>query len=70
MYTSRRCFWYNASDNHEDVRLYYSDFLWTDYCLGVRLNSVCSAHLTEVVIPNMKAYIYKLSLISKIVRFG
>ena len=32
----RRCFWHFNSSKWEDLRQYYSDFPWDDYCFHVR----------------------------------
>ena len=55
--SKRRCFWHFISAKWEDLRQYYSDFPWNDYCFYVRDISLCAEHITEVIIPGMELYI-------------
>ena len=41
----------------EDLRQYYSDFLWDDYCFHGRDPSFCAERITKVIISGMKLYI-------------
>ena len=53
----RRCFWHFNSAEWEDLRQYYSDFPWLDYCLHVRDPSLCAEHITKVITSGMELYI-------------
>ena len=53
----RRCFWHFNSARWEDIRQYYSDFPWDDYCFHVRDPFLCAERITEVIIPGMELYI-------------
>ncbi len=53
----RQCFWHYASARWEDLRMYFSDFPWNDYCFQVRHPSVCSQRITEVIVSGMETYI-------------
>ena len=46
-----------ASAKWEDLRKYYSDFPWDDYCFHVRDPSLCAERITEVIISSMELYI-------------
>ena len=52
-----RCFWHFNSAKWEDLRQYYSDILWDDYCFHVRDPSLCAERTTEVIISGMELYI-------------
>ena len=54
----RRCFWHFNSTKWEDLRQYYSNFPWGDYCFHVRDPSLCAERITEVIITGMELYIY------------
>ena len=41
----------------EDLRQYYSDFPWDDYCFYFRDPSLCAERITEVIIFGMELYI-------------
>ena len=41
----------------EDLRQYYSDFPWDDYCFHVRDSSLCAERITSVIISGMESYI-------------
>ncbi|MPC71864.1 hypothetical protein E2C01_066154 [Portunus trituberculatus] len=43
--------------NLGDLRTYYSDFPWNDYCFSVRGLSLRAGHITEVIVSGMEAYI-------------
>ena len=53
----RRCFWHYASARWDDLRMYFSDFPWNDYCFQDRDPSVCAQRITEVIVSGMEAYI-------------
>ncbi len=53
----RHCFWHFASAPWDDLRMYFSDFLWNDYCFQDRDLSVCPQRITEVIVSGMEAYI-------------
>ena len=53
----QRCFWYFNSAKWADLRQYYSDFPWDDYCFYVRDPSLCAERITEVIISDMELYI-------------
>ena len=53
----QRCFWHYASAKWEDLRQYYSDFPWNDFCFRVRDPSLCAKRITEVIVSGMEAYI-------------
>ena len=53
----RRCFWHFSSARWDDLRMYFSDFPWNDYCFRVRDPSVCAQRITEVIVSGMEAYI-------------
>ncbi|MPC15087.1 hypothetical protein E2C01_007870 [Portunus trituberculatus] len=55
--TKRRCFWRFASASLGDLRRYYADFPWNDYCFNVRDPSLCAERNTEVIVSGMEAYI-------------
>ncbi|MPC43802.1 Kelch domain-containing protein 4 [Portunus trituberculatus] len=40
-----------------DLRRYYADFPWNDYCFLVRDPSVCAERIIEVIVSGMEAYI-------------
>ncbi|MPC96618.1 hypothetical protein E2C01_091887 [Portunus trituberculatus] len=40
-----------------DLRRYYADFPWKDYCFHVRDPSLCAELITEVIVSDMEAYI-------------
>ncbi|MPC66710.1 hypothetical protein E2C01_060862 [Portunus trituberculatus] len=41
----------------EDLRRYYADFSWNDYCFCVRDPSLCAERITEMIVSGMEAYI-------------
>ena len=53
----RRCFWHYDSARWEDMRQYFSDFPWNDYCFRVRDPSVCAQRITEVIVSAMEVFI-------------
>ena len=53
----RRCLRHYNFAKWEDLRQYYSDFSWNDYCFHVRNTSLCAEHITEVIVSGMKSYI-------------
>ena len=40
-----------------DLRRYYADFPWNDYCFRDRDPSLCAERITEVIVSGMEAYI-------------
>ena len=54
---TQRCFWHFNSAKWEDLRQYYSDFPWEDYCFHVRDLFLCAERITEVIISGMELYI-------------
>ncbi|MPC84926.1 hypothetical protein E2C01_079680 [Portunus trituberculatus] len=46
-----------ASASSGDLRRYYADFPWNDYCFRVRDPCLCAERITEVIVSGMKAYI-------------
>ena len=53
----RRCFWHYASARWDDLRSYFSDFPWNEYCFQVRDPSTCAERISEVIVSGMEAYI-------------
>ena len=53
----RRCLWRLASVSWGDLRRYYADFLWNDYCFRDRDPSLCAERKAEVIESDMEAYI-------------
>ena len=53
----RRYLWHFASVSWADLRRYYADFPWNDYCFRDRDPSVCAERITEVIESGMEAYI-------------
>ena len=45
-----------------DMRRYYADFPWNDYCFRVRDPPLWVERITEVIVSGMEAYILILSL--------
>ena len=43
----RRCLWHFASATWGDLRRYYADFPWNDYCFHDRDSSLCAERITE-----------------------
>ncbi|MPC43523.1 hypothetical protein E2C01_037172 [Portunus trituberculatus] len=41
-----------------DMRRYYADFPWNDYCFCVRDLYLCAERITEVIVSGMEAYIH------------
>ncbi|MPC48501.1 hypothetical protein E2C01_042275 [Portunus trituberculatus] len=59
----RRCLWHFASASWGDLRRYFVDFPWDDYCFCVGKPSLCAERLTEMIVYGMEAYIpHSLSL--------
>ncbi|MPC69598.1 hypothetical protein E2C01_063828 [Portunus trituberculatus] len=54
---NRRCLWRFASASWGDLRRYYADFPWNDFCFRVRDPSLCTQRITEVTVSGMEAYI-------------
>ncbi|MPC64690.1 hypothetical protein E2C01_058810 [Portunus trituberculatus] len=46
-----------ASASCVDLRRYYADFLWSDYCFYIKDPSLCAEQITEVIVSGMEAYI-------------
>ncbi|KAL7646845.1 UNVERIFIED_CONTAM: hypothetical protein RMT77_002101 [Armadillidium vulgare] len=55
--SARRRFWHFGATNWSDLRLYFSDFPWNDYCFRGRGPSECAERITEVILSGMEAYI-------------
>src|SRR6201990_3332229 len=55
--SARRSLWHFGAANWSDLRLYFSDFPWNDYCFRGRGPSECAERITEVILSGMKAYI-------------
>ncbi|KAL7634069.1 UNVERIFIED_CONTAM: hypothetical protein RMT77_015397 [Armadillidium vulgare] len=55
--SARRRFWHFGATNWSDLRLYFSDFPWNDYCFRGRGLSECTERITEVILSGMEAYI-------------
>ena len=53
----QRCLWHFASASWADLRRYYADFPWNDYCFRDRDPSLCAERKTEVIVSGMEAYI-------------
>ena len=51
----RRCSCYFNSAKWKDLRQYYSDFSWDDYCFHVTDPSLCAEHITEVIVSGMES---------------
>ncbi|MPC89712.1 hypothetical protein E2C01_084670 [Portunus trituberculatus] len=47
-----------TSTNWGNLRRYYADFPWNDYCFRVRDPSLCAERITEVIMSGMEAYIF------------
>ncbi|MPC41257.1 hypothetical protein E2C01_034845 [Portunus trituberculatus] len=43
----RKCLFHFASTIWWDLRRYYADFPWNDYCFRVRDPSLCAIRITE-----------------------
>ena len=43
---TRKCFWHFNSAKWDDLRQYYSNFSWDDYCFHVRDPSLCAELIT------------------------
>ncbi|XP_063864361.1 uncharacterized protein LOC135102784 isoform X1 [Scylla paramamosain] len=52
-----RCFWHFASASWGDLRRYFADFPWNDYCFCVRDPSLLAERITELIVSGMEAYI-------------
>ena len=52
----QRCLWRFASASWGDLRRYYADFPGNGYCFRVRDPSLCTEHITEVIVSGMEAY--------------
>lgn len=52
----KRCLWHYVSARWKDLRI-FSDFSWNDYCSKVRDSSMCTQHITEVIVFEMAAHI-------------
>ncbi|KAL7640560.1 UNVERIFIED_CONTAM: hypothetical protein RMT77_008835 [Armadillidium vulgare] len=55
--SGRRRFWHFGATNWSDLRSYFSDFPWNDYCFRGRGPSECADRITEVILSGMEAYI-------------
>ena len=52
-----RSFCHFNSAKWEDLRQYYSDFPWDDYCFHVKDPSLCAECITEVIVSGMESCI-------------
>ena len=52
-----RCLWHYASAEWDNLRQYYADFPWNDFCFRARDPSLCAERITEVIISGMEAFI-------------
>ncbi|MPC80046.1 hypothetical protein E2C01_074610 [Portunus trituberculatus] len=52
-----RYLWRFASASWGNLRRYYADFPWNDYCFCIRNPSLCAERITEVIVSGIKAYI-------------
>jgi hypothetical protein len=55
--SARRRFWHFGAANWSNLRSYFFDFPWNDYCFGRRDPSECAERITEVILSGMEAYI-------------
>ena len=53
----RRCFWHFSYAKCEDLRQYYLNFPWDDYCFHVRDPSLCAERIRELIVSIMESYI-------------
>ena len=53
----QRCFWHFNSAGWDDLRQYYADFPWNDYCFRSRDPSLCAERISEVIVSGMEAFI-------------
>ncbi len=53
----RQCFRYYPSGQWEDLRMFFSDLPWNEYCFQVHDPSVCAQRITEVIVSGTDAYI-------------
>lgn len=61
---SGRCFW------HYEARIYYTNFLWNEYCFCVRYPSLCAERKTEAIVSGVKASIPHIFSSPKAMKFG
>ena len=55
--SARRRLWHFNAASWSDLRTYYFDFPWNDYCFRGRGPSECAERITEVILSGMEAYI-------------
>ena len=53
----KRCLWHFASAQWDNLRSYYADFPWNDYCFHDRDASRCAERITEVIVSGMETFI-------------
>ena len=53
----KRCLWHYASAQWDNLRSYYADFPWNDYCFHDRDASGCAERITEVIVSGMETFI-------------
>ncbi|KAK3884497.1 hypothetical protein Pcinc_011235 [Petrolisthes cinctipes] len=53
----KRRLWHYSAANWDDLRQYFNDFPWNDFCFRGRGPSECAARITEVILSGMEAYI-------------
>ena len=51
--SARRRLWHFGAANWSDLRLYFSDFPWNDYCFRGRGPSECAESITEVILSGI-----------------
>ncbi|MPC82612.1 hypothetical protein E2C01_077287 [Portunus trituberculatus] len=52
----RRYLWCLTSARWSDLKRFYADCPWNDYCFHVRDPSLCAEHITEVIVSAMEVY--------------
>jgi exonuclease III len=55
--SARRRLWHYNAANWSDLRSYFFDFPWNDYCFRVGGPSDCAERITEVILSGMEAFI-------------
>ncbi|MPC39406.1 hypothetical protein E2C01_032941 [Portunus trituberculatus] len=60
----QRCLWHFASASWGDLRKYYADFPWNDYCFCARDPSLCAECITESIL-GYRDFSYRVLLLSR-----
>src|SRR6201990_2644714 len=55
--SARRRLWHFGAASWSDLRVYFSDFQWIDYCFHGRGPRECAERITEVILSGMEANI-------------